>query len=59
MHAAPQKVTVMKSPSGVLALGPIFPPSACSVCGVAGALMIFPGHAEVGVQVYSIYMCSL
>lgn len=31
---------------------PYFSPSTCSVCGAAGALMIFPGQAEVGVQVY-------
>lgn len=49
----------MKSPSGIFGSQPYFSPSACSVCGVVGALMIFPGQAEVGVQVYSIYMCSL
>lgn len=59
IQAAPQKVTVMKSPSGIFGSQPYFSPSACSVCGVVGALMIFPGQAEVGVQVYSIYMCSL
>lgn len=31
------------------------------VCGVVGALMIFPGQAEVGVQVYicvSVCLCG-
>lgn len=49
----------MKSPSGIFGSQPYFSPSACSVCGVVGALMIFPGQAEVGVQVYSIYICVL
>lgn len=37
-----------------------FSPSACvcvCVCGAVGAVMIFPGQAQVGVQVYSIYVC--
>lgn len=49
----------MKSPSGVLALSPVFLHlHAVCVCvyEVVGALMIFPGQAEVGVQVY-IYVC--
>lgn len=27
------------------------------MCGAVGAVMIFPGQAQVGVQVYSIYVC--
>ena len=61
-QAAPQNITVMKGPSGVFGSQPFFfPPSACvCVCvggGAVGAVMIFPGQAQVGVQVYSIYVC--